>query len=311
MGEVVEHAPGTMAYLVDELLGRTGTAGGCNEAGDGVAVGDEFIASTGTSVGLAAGAAADGGGGEASSNGLGGGSGEVLKGFIRETHLRADGTIDVVTKPHASPPRASPEPGLMAASRPALVVVDVQNDFLPGGALGVPDGNAVVPVINALREAIDFDAVVLTQDWHPEGHVSFKSASADGTWPDHCVANTQGARLASALNVASSDYIIRKGTDVQVDAYSGFGPPMPHPPTELEELLRAHNSDVVVVVGLALDYCVRATALDAHALGFTVYVVSDAVRPVTPAGGDDAKLDLVDAGVKLVTSQRLMAALGQ
>lgn len=182
----------------------------------------------------------------------------------------------------------------------ALVLVDVQNDFMPFGALPVPSGDEVVDVANAL--AARFGLVVATQDWHPAGHASFASSHEHRSpgemvelagvpqvlWPDHCVQNSPGASFHSGLDVAAIDLVVRKGADPGIDSYSGFFDNGHLRDTGLSAALRARGIDSVTLVGLATDYCVKYTALDAVALGFAVTVVEDGVRAVNLAEGDGA-----------------------
>lgn len=176
--------------------------------------------------------------------------------------------------------------------RDALVIVDVQIDFLPGGALAVPDGDAVIPAAQAL--ASQFDTVVLTQDWHPAGHASFAS-SHPGTapfsttrlpygdqvlWPDHCVQGTPGAALAGGLAAGNARLIIRKGCNLGIDSYSAFREADRRTSTGLAGYLRERGVGHVVLCGLATDYCVAWTALDAVAAGFEATVVEDACRGI-------------------------------
>jgi nicotinamidase/pyrazinamidase len=174
----------------------------------------------------------------------------------------------------------------------ALLVIDVQNDFCPGGALEVADGDAVVEPINRLAEDAPF--VVATRDWHPADHGSF--AASGGPWPVHCVQDTPGAALHSGIDASLVDAVVDKGQERELEGYSGFEG------TELEELLRAHDVDTVHVAGLALDYCVKATALDAKRAGFDVVVHRGATRPVDVrvGDGDQAVEELRLAGVKVV-----------
>jgi nicotinamidase/pyrazinamidase len=168
-----------------------------------------------------------------------------------------------------------------------LIVVDVQNDFCPGGALAVPGGDAVVEPINRLMDEVGL--VVATRDWHPPDHGSF--AEQGGPWPVHCVRDTPGAQLHSGLRSEAVDAVVDKGRDAGLEGYSGFEA------TELEELLRSHDVDRVHVAGLALDYCVRATALEARERGFDVVVHTGATRAI---GDADAVLDdLRQAGVQV------------
>jgi nicotinamidase/pyrazinamidase len=160
----------------------------------------------------------------------------------------------------------------------ALVIVDFQNDFTPGGALAVAHGDEIAPRVNALAASGDFDVVVATRDWHPADHGSFTERG--GTWPVHCVAGTPGAQLHPALDAARVDVVVDKGQDPATEGYSGFEA------TELERVLRDRGVDEVVVVGLATDYCVKNTALDALRLGFRVTVDPEAVRGVDVRPGD-------------------------
>jgi nicotinamidase/pyrazinamidase len=170
----------------------------------------------------------------------------------------------------------------------ALVIVDFQNDFCPGGALAVPDGDAIAGRLNELAGSGDFDLVVATRDWHPPDHGSF--AEQGGPWPVHCVAGTEGAELNHALDPTPIDAIVDKGQDRDTEGYSGFEG------TQLADLLRERGVDHVTVVGLATDYCVKNTALDALREGFTVTVDSTATRGVDVQPGDSERaLDEVRA----------------
>ena len=173
-----------------------------------------------------------------------------------------------------------------------LIVVDVQNDFCAGGALPVPDGDAVVDPINRLAEQIPF--VVATRDWHPADHLSFKEQG--GPWPVHCVRDTAGAQLHPKLHTSQIDAIVDAGREPEDEGYSGFE----H--TDLERLLRGQGVDRVHVAGLALDYCVKATALDARRAGFDVVLHQGATRAINAEPGDDerALAELREAGVEVV-----------
>jgi nicotinamidase/pyrazinamidase len=160
----------------------------------------------------------------------------------------------------------------------ALIIVDFQNDFTPGGALAVREGDQIAPRIDALARSGDFDLVVATRDWHPPDHGSF--AAQGGPWPVHCVQNTPGAALHPALDEALVDVVVDKGSTPDLEGYSGFEA------TELDALLRRHDIEHVTLVGLATDYCVKHTALDALRHGFGVTVDSTAVRPVDVEAGD-------------------------
>jgi nicotinamidase/pyrazinamidase len=170
----------------------------------------------------------------------------------------------------------------------ALVIVDFQNDFAPGGALAVPDGDAIAERLNALAGSGDFDLVVATRDWHPPDHGSF--AARGGIWPEHCVAGTPGAELHAALDAARVDVVVDKGEDPGTEGYSGFDG------TDLAALLRERGIDRVTVAGLATDYCVRATALDALREGFAVTLDTAASRGIDAEAGDvERALDEVRA----------------
>lgn len=175
----------------------------------------------------------------------------------------------------------------------ALIVVDVQADFCPGGALAVPDGDAVVPRANALARSGDFDLAVATRDWHPVNHGSFVTADPPGPWPVHCVQGTPGAELHPDLDRDAIDAVIDKGAAIDTEGYSGFDC------TDLAALLHGRGIDAVTIVGLATDYCVRATALDARAEGLDVAVDPAATRAVElqPGDGERALEELRAAGV--------------
>jgi nicotinamidase/pyrazinamidase len=175
----------------------------------------------------------------------------------------------------------------------ALLIVDLQNDFCPGGALGVPDGDTIVPVINTLIPY--FSKIYATQDWHPVDHISF--VAQGGIWPAHCVADTPGAELHPGLQ-AGKAIRIRKGTDPNKEAYSGFQG------TILTELLRNTGVRRVIISGLATDYCVKATAIDAVNAGFDVVVLSDTVKGVNVNPDDSIKAldDMCHAGVAIADS---------
>ncbi len=163
----------------------------------------------------------------------------------------------------------------------ALVIVDFQNDFTPGGALAVPDGDTIAGKINALAASGDYDLIIATRDWHPPDHGSF--AAQGGPWPVHCVADSEGAQLHPALDASKVDVIVDKGQSPDTDGYSGFEG------THLESLLRDRGITQVTVVGLATDYCVKNTALDALRAGFQVTVDSTAVRGVEVNEGDSER----------------------
>lgn len=195
----------------------------------------------------------------------------------------------------------------------ALIVVDVQNDFCPGGALAVPEGDLIVPGINALMPT--FDVVVLTQDWHPAGHSSFASSHGGKApydmidmpygpqvlWPDHCVQGSEGAAFHTGLDVTRPDLIIRKGMNPAVDSYSAFFENDQKTPTGLEGYLRTRGITMLTMVGLATDFCVNFSALDAAKLGFDVTVDQALCRAIDLDGSLAAAQDgMRDAGVALI-----------
>lgn len=194
----------------------------------------------------------------------------------------------------------------------ALLIVDIQYDFLPGGALAVADGDAVIPIINRVQE--DYGLVVATQDWHPAGHHSFASAHAghkpfdtidlDGLeqvlWPDHCVQGTAGARLSDQLDTHRIEAIFRKGTDPAIDSYSGFFDNGKRKRTGLAGYLRDRGVTAVSVCGLAADYCVYFTAMDALQLGFETRILEDAVRAIDAMSYAEKRSAFVRQGGQLV-----------
>ncbi len=192
----------------------------------------------------------------------------------------------------------------------ALIVIDVQNDFCPGGALAVPEGDQIVEGINALMD--DFDTIVLTQDWHPDGHSSFASSHDGKTpyelidmpygpqvlWPDHCVQGSAGAELHADLDVTRANVIIRKGTNPAIDSYSAFFENDQTTPTGLGGYLQALGVTEVTMVGLATDFCVQFSALDAARLGFKVNVREDLCRAIDMDGSLKAAQNTMDeAGI--------------
>ena len=200
-----------------------------------------------------------------------------------------------------------------ANDRDVLLVVDVQNDFCPGGALAVPGGDEIMPSVNRL--ARDFAHVVLTQDWHPAGHSSFASAHPGKTpfetiempygaqilWPDHCVQGTPGAAFHPGLDVPRAELIVRKGFRAAIDSYSAFQENDRRTPTGLASYLRERGFERVTLCGLATDFCVLYSALDARAAGFATTVVLDACRGLD-TGGSLARAieEMRAAGVELV-----------
>lgn len=180
--------------------------------------------------------------------------------------------------------------------RSALIIVDVQRDFCLGGALAVPHGDEIVPVLNRYIKKFEEAgaSIFATRDWHPKNHISFKSEG--GQWPEHCVQNSEGAEFHPALNLPANVKIISKGTDPGREAYSGFEG------TSLEEELRSLGVSKLFIGGLATDYCVKHTVLDAVERGFEVYLLEDAIRGVDLQKGDSERAiaEMVNKGVKKV-----------
>ncbi|WLH10540.1 bifunctional nicotinamidase/pyrazinamidase [Pseudomonas hefeiensis] len=208
----------------------------------------------------------------------------------------------------------------MTAPTTALVVIDVQNDFIPAGQLAVPGGDEIVPLINRLGRS--FRHVILAQDWHPAGHASFASSHPDKQpfdliqlpygeqklWPDHCIQGTQGAALHPALDLPHAQLIIRKGCNPDIDSYSAFMEADRQTPTGLTGYLKERGIDTVYMVGLALDFCVMFSALDARAAGFNALVVLDACRGIDIDGSMEAAIRrMQQAGVALIESSALDA----
>jgi nicotinamidase/pyrazinamidase len=204
------------------------------------------------------------------------------------------------------------------ASRTALLVIDVQNDFIPGGQLPVPEGDLIVPLINRLGDR--FKQVIITQDWHPPGHASFASSHPDREpyevielpygpqtlWPDHCVRATAGAELHKDLNLPHAQLIIRKGCNPDIDSYSAFLEADRKTTTGLAGYLKERGIDTLYLVGLALDFCVMFSALDARAAGFNVFVVLDACRAIDLDGSLAAAIERMQvAGVDLVSADQV------
>ena len=202
-----------------------------------------------------------------------------------------------------------------------LLVIDVQNDFLPGGALAVPCGDEVVPIINAL--ARKFENVILTQDWHPPRHISFASTHSGKSpfetidlpygpqvlWPTHCVQGTHGAALADALDISHAHAVIRKGHRSDVDSYSAFMEADRTTRTGLASLLHERGIKEVYCCGLATDFCVAWSALDARGAGFEAFVIEDACRAIDQNGSlAKARQRMIDADIRLISLLSLDAA---
>lgn len=182
----------------------------------------------------------------------------------------------------------------------ALLIVDVQNDFCPGGALGAPGTDKVVPVINELLEKGDYDMVLASKDWHPENTVHFEK------WPVHCVADSLGAAFHPDLELNRIDKVLRKGTGNKDDGYSAFEATN----EDLAELLRNEGVQELHVSGLTTDYCVKHTVLDAVKEGFNTTVIKDAIRPVNvnPGDGEKAEEEMKEKGAEFVDSKSLVSA---
>jgi len=209
---------------------------------------------------------------------------------------------------------------MQITAQDVLVIIDVQNDFCPGGALAVADGGAVIEVIH--RVAPKFEHMVLTQDWHPAGHSSFASAHAGkqpfeqielsyGTqtlWPDHCVQGSRGAEFHPALHLQRAELILRKGFQPRIDSYSAFFENDHVTPTGLGGYLRERNLNRVFLAGLAYDFCVGYSALDARRLGVQAVVIRDACRAIDLNGSAATmEAEMTQAGVTLTNSAELLA----
>nr|GAT47427.1 predicted protein [Mycena chlorophos] len=222
------------------------------------------------------------------------------------------------------------------ATKSALIIVDLQEDFCPpNGSLAVTGGRDIVPIVNALLAAPFFDIRVATKDWHPHDHISFaenhpppnnkpfesfakivnpfNDAESYDTrlWPVHCVQGTPGAELVPELDLARIDKIVEKGQDKRVEMYSAFYDPFVNPCVSVSELrgyLKEQKVTKAYVVGLAMDYCVRATALDALKEGFETYIIEDATKAVDPKEGwDKARAEMEDTGIKFVQSTDIIS----
>ena len=202
----------------------------------------------------------------------------------------------------------------------ALIVVDVQNGFTPGGNLAVAHSNEIIPLINQLAQ--HFDNIILTQDWHPKNHISFAENHAGkqpfdsislsyGTqvlWPSHCVQGTHDADFHPELNIPQAQLIIRKGFHVEIDSYSAFMEADHQTSTGLAGYLKARGIDTVYIVGIATDFCVAWTAIDAVKLGFKSYVIADATRGIDLEGSlQHAWQDMLAAGVKRVIAKNIFS----
>lgn len=211
----------------------------------------------------------------------------------------------------------------MHHKKTALILVDLQNDFCSGGRLAVPDGDAVVAIANQLQP--HFPLILASQDWHPATHLSFASNhqghhigdlitlnhTKQILWPDHCVQHSHGAKFHPELNQDRIEKIFQKGMDINIDSYSAFYDNAHARSTGLAEYLKAKNIHEIYVMGLATDYCVSFTALDAHELGFKVTVIQDGCRAVNihPKDGEIALNEMAAKGIKIMTSADVIQTL--
>lgn len=204
-------------------------------------------------------------------------------------------------------------------TKAALILVDIQNDFCEGGALEVAGGSTIIPLVNRLQQ--QFELVIATQDWHPQDHTSFASNHPGHgisdvvrtdkilqiLWPDHCIQGTRGAAFHADLDVNRVSKIFHKGVDSSIDSYSAFFDNEHLRDTGLGDYLREHGVEDVYILGLATDYCVKYSALDARQLGFNTYVIEDACRGVDLAEGDVARSldEMRVAGIHVITADMI------
>ncbi len=199
----------------------------------------------------------------------------------------------------------------------ALVIIDMQNDFCPGGALAVPEGDTIVPLINKLQG--EFDLVIATQDWHPKGHASFASSHSGKKpfesidlngidqvlWPDHCVQNSSGAEFHKGLKVAKVEAIFRKGTSPEIDSYSGFYDNAHLKATGLSGYLKEKGATELYFCGLAAEYCVFFSVKDALEEGFKANLIEDATRPLEKNDFEAVKKEIKNKGGEIITSDEI------
>ncbi|MEO2127410.1 MAG: bifunctional nicotinamidase/pyrazinamidase [Christiangramia sp.] len=199
-----------------------------------------------------------------------------------------------------------------------LLLIDVQNDFMPGGALAVQEGDEIIPVINKIQEK--FELVVATQDWHPEGHASFASSHPDHSvfetirlegldqvlWPDHCIQDSDGANFHPDLVESRIEAVFRKGTNPKIDSYSGFYDNAHLKSTGLSGYLKDKKMTEIYVAGLAADYCVYFSIKDALAEGFEVCLLEDATRAIDAKNYQKAKTEMLRRGARILTSEELI-----
>jgi nicotinamidase/pyrazinamidase len=219
--------------------------------------------------------------------------------------------------PTGLPPTRS---SIAPCDKSALIIIDVQHDFLPGGSLAVPDGNKVLSVIKALRNSYKFPIVMLSQDWHPANHSSFASNNPGTTlfstikvngadqvmWPDHCVQGSEGANIHPEI-VAPGDVIIQKGTNAEHDSYSAFFDNSKKNQTSLADILKNVGVSRVYCVGLATDYCVAYTAEDAVDLGFQTFIIEDGCAGISKDGTEKALARLKEKGVQVIQSADILS----
>ena len=237
----------------------------------------------------------------------------------RREFLKQAASVTLAAGMVAGAARVFAQSRIKLGAKDALIVVDVQNCFVPGGSLAVAKGDEIVPLINALAKS--FESVVLTQDWHTPGHVSFASSHAGKKpfeavklpygnqilWPDHCVQGTDGASLHKDLAIPTAQLVIRKGYHKNVDSYSAFLEADGKTKTGLDGYLKGRGINSVYVCGLATDFCVAWTALDARKLGFAAAVIEDACRGIDTQGSLAAAWDnMKKAGVKRIQSSVLV-----
>jgi len=196
----------------------------------------------------------------------------------------------------------------------ALLIIDMQNDFMPGGSLAVMHADVIIPIINRLMDI--FENIYATKDWHPKNHISFASVHNKNIneeivvndiiqrlWPEHCIQNTEGAKIVSGININKIDKIFYKGSDEGVDSYSAFFDNNHERSTELDSFLKEKGIKDVYLVGVATDYCVKFSALDALGLGFNVYIIKDACMPVDEDKEEQVLLELEKKGIQIILSK--------
>lgn len=200
----------------------------------------------------------------------------------------------------------------------ALLLIDIQNDFLPGGSLAVADGDAVIPIANKLQEK--FDLVVATQDWHPPQHQSFASQHKGKNvfdniklygldqvlWPDHCIQGSSGAEFSSQLDMKKVEAIFRKGTNPEIDSYSGFYDNGHRKTTGLADFLKGRKVKQIYLAGLAADFCVFFSTKDALQEGFETYLIEDATRAISQEGFEKAKDEIIKKGGHIIKSGEIL-----